>query len=368
MVVLLFGIVSLCFMVVPAIVVLAVDPYQIYKKNTYGFSPNQRYQIAGLINSYEYENLIFGTSMTENLRAHQVEEALGWSKVLRLSISGGMPKAMTTALKYALDRRPVKNVLSDIHWYYAVYDADHEEDQHPFPYYLYKDTLERDINYIFNRGVFELSLGLLGLQHPTEVFSSDLERLNAWMDEKLYAEYSRPSNLEKLAEKVQEVGNKFNFDDMKNKNYEFPSIDKNLLPLVKAHPGTEFHLFFPPYSLWHYATADRQKAEKTIMLRWAVVQKLSAFKNVHIYGYDNVCEITCWVRNYYDYGHYRQEIAEELVKTVKQNRFQLNELNIEDYMTSFILLINEYSVEKVRANKSFDRLKFIESKSSYSGS
>ena len=341
------------FIFLPAVIVYAVDPYQIYRQHAFGFSQNQRYQMAGLINSYPYENLIFGTSMTENLKAHQVQQALGWEHVLRLSVSGGMPKEMTASLTEALRKHPVKNVLADIHWYYALYDADHEEEQHPFPSYLYGEKFERNVKYIFNRGTFEISLGLLKVIPSTEIFSSDLERLNSWMDETWFTRYAEDSNRQKLAGELRQTGHQFSLAEMKAKNYQFSSIDLDLEPVLKSHPQTEFHLFFPPYSIWHYATTDREKAEKTIMLRWYVVQRLSALKNVHIYGYDNICAITCSVRNYHDYGHYHQEIADFLVTTVGNSKYQLNPENIDTYLNSFIKLINSYSVDQVLNAKAY---------------
>ena len=70
-----------------------MDPFQIFRKHDHGFDSNQRYQNVGLINSYlnssdGYNSIIIGTSVTENFIPSEVENLLGWGKVLKLSASG----------------------------------------------------------------------------------------------------------------------------------------------------------------------------------------------------------------------------------------------------------------------------------------
>ena len=74
-----------------------VDPYQIYHKNKFGFLPNERYQVAGLIENYladdkqKLDSIIIGTSMSQNFIPQDVTDNLQFEGTLKLTISGSSP-------------------------------------------------------------------------------------------------------------------------------------------------------------------------------------------------------------------------------------------------------------------------------------
>ena len=51
------------------------------------YKANMRQQAAGIINNYEFDSIILGTSMLENTSAKEADEKLG-SKFMNISLSG----------------------------------------------------------------------------------------------------------------------------------------------------------------------------------------------------------------------------------------------------------------------------------------
>ena len=157
-----FVLVALLFTLGPALLVLLVDPYHIYHKGFIKpvlFSTSERYQNAGLINSYldGHDAIIIGSSLSQNFDAEQVSRALGWKNTMRLTVNAStdeMPQEHLQVLDKALSTGQIRHVLWEIHPQYlwvkpeALYTVSEN-----FPAYLYNRNLLDDYRYVFNEDV-----------------------------------------------------------------------------------------------------------------------------------------------------------------------------------------------------------------------
>ncbi|MBL0703247.1 MAG: hypothetical protein JJV95_04620, partial [Sulfurospirillum sp.] len=94
-------------------VLFVYDPLKIFHKpwkyKTY-LQGNMRQQAAGIINNWEYDSLILGTSMLETTSSKEASQKLG-GKFINISLSGSDYFERAIVLNYALKKRDIKKVL-----------------------------------------------------------------------------------------------------------------------------------------------------------------------------------------------------------------------------------------------------------------
>jgi len=352
----------LTVIIIPALIVFIVDPIQLYhdqvtlKKTKY--FKEQRHQNIGLINKYlkrEEGNytIIVGTSMSENFVPSQIQKKLNnGSKVLKLTMSGGRPLEQYTLLEKALQTGKVKRVIWDIHWYYLLSKISQKDKNHDFPYKLYSnDIFTQGYYYLFNEDYVKDSIKVFTGKVNWGKWTENLDKLNYTMDDwikghKFMHNHSKQNitkmdkEIKKIATNIPSLPKKYNYYATKLK---YPDIDKYILPIVKKYKNVEFDIFFPPYSTYFYAKSKIDKSIRYIYARKYLVDKAKKNQNVKIFGFDNNYEIVNNIYNYKDYGHYRAEVNDYIIKSIIDKKHMLSTKNIDDYINKMIQNINNYN-------------------------
>lgn len=320
-----------------------IDPFQIFHKHDYRFYGNQRYQNVGLINSYlnssdGYNSIIIGTSMTENFVPSEMENLLGWGKVLKLSARGSSLFTQKKTIDKALRTGKVKHVL----WLLNSNSfQEHPTKLHASDrgfenlLYLYDENPFNDINYLLNFSTFNTSIAMIinGRQNR------DIDRLYCWGNKngrrtRGFNEFSSDKNIKKLQ-------SRFDYRFKKNRSYEyawnkpFPALDPILLSTIRDHPEVKFILALPPYSFFrlglHYPH------------RFALIKSIldEKFTNVKIFGFDNE-EFVKNMYHYKDPAHYSEEINSYMIYKMSKNKNQITLENFDAYTKSVIDNLNSY--------------------------
>ena len=353
-----FFIFSLAFLFIPALIVFIVDPLSLYHKQinlnhtTYYFK-EQRHQNIGLINYFlkrsneNYNTIIIGTSMSENFRASLFEKELNdGSKVLNLTMSGARPLEQYILIKKALDTKKIKRVFWDIHWYFLLKKINQKDKNHDFPYKLYSDNIfQQAYYYLFNEDYVKDSINIFLGKINKKKWSKNLDKLNYHMDEwvkqGIFKKFHSNKNINKLNREIYKIKKDIPIN-YKNK-FTYPDLDKYLLSILKKYSNVEFYLFFPPYSTYFYAKNPVNKSLRYINARKYLIEKTKNLKNVKIFGFDNEFDIVNNIYNYKDYGHYRDEINNIMMRRMIKNKNRLTTKNINIYINNMINNINSYS-------------------------
>ena len=138
--------------------VIRVDPFFHYHQpNTKGYYyrlNNQRSQNNGIPKHFDYNAVITGTSMTENLKTSEMDKLFGTNSV-KVPYSGGSYKEINDSLKHALSNNPaLKTILRGLDMSRFLDDKDDMRyDLGEYPVYLYDNNPFNDVKYIFNRDV-----------------------------------------------------------------------------------------------------------------------------------------------------------------------------------------------------------------------
>lgn len=103
------------------------DPYQLYHKPILRktiFASDMYYQAAGIINNYNFDSIILGSSIMVNTSSNEASKKLG-NKWVNLSAGGASVEIRTDILTYALENRNIGNVIFSLEpgWLFGKNDA-----------------------------------------------------------------------------------------------------------------------------------------------------------------------------------------------------------------------------------------------------
>lgn len=313
---------TLAIFVLPALVVVAFDPFFVLHKpfihKDIGFDGTDRYQNAGLINSYladpseKIDTIIIGTSMSQNLPVSALKNKQGIN-ALKLTMAGGKPKELGLLLNKALKTGRVKHVVWEIFTPYASDDPNLVHKESPLPEFLYNQSRMDNWRYIFNNDVVEEALkAAMGKRKKRKT----LENLYTWEKKKQFEQYSSKKNTKKVKEKLANTASKI------KKQYDgpviqFPNIEQHVLPFLKSNPDIRFSLYFPPISYYGYTIKGNTEFWRQMKMREFLLQKTQTLENVSVYAFDSYN----WgndLSNYMDNNHYSPDISEKIATAISK--------------------------------------------------
>lgn len=325
-----------------------VDPYQQYRKTTLYpmlFKKNQRYINPGLAKTYNYRSIVIGSSMTENFLINKVEEILSFKQVIKFCISGGTAYEEYQTLRTAFKHKNIKQILYGFDIYAFMGNPDRLRHGKSLPYYLYDDNLFNDYQYLLNIDITVASLrALINPHRDKKNLLYNYNYMWQWQHE-----FNDAFGKEKVLKKYlasQGSNKKFDQKAWSVDNLEL-SFNKNLLSLIKAHPETEFILFYPPYSiLTFYDWRKHGVLDSNIHFKHYVFEHIKALDNVKLYDFQVAEKVIMNLDNYRDYSHYHQDINTWMLEEIKSDNYRVKSNNIDSYGDKLLKLTEDYIVPK----------------------
>lgn len=119
-------------------------------------------------------------------------------------------------------------------------------------------------------------------------------------------------------------------------------IDNYIIPYVKMYQDKIFHFVIPPYSFIRFLMTERTM--EYIYLQRLLVEKLSNFPNVKIYGFYD-CNFVQNLANYYDPHHYTPYIIRYILHSIKNNLHRLTIKNLDVYEINLIKNLKTFKVK-----------------------
>ena len=300
-------------LVVVCILVVTVDPFFHYHSPIKWFPyvvDNQLSQNPGMAKNMTYDSCIIGSSMTVNFHTDDFKQIMGMNTI-KLSYSGALPHDDYNILRLVYDagshaRRKgnVKAVFLGVDA--MTYTAGTSDTKYPFPEYLYDKNPFNDISYLLNKDVLlEYILRPLINRDPTDL-------------SQVYASWWTPDYYN-----IQWVMH--NYEPSEKVSEEMPSdelipgtqdnLEKNILPFIKAHPETEFYMFFPPYSILYWNDVQNENHFEATMNQYEyIADTLLQYDNVKVFYFQKLEDIVTNLNNYADYTHYKPEINKYMVE------------------------------------------------------
>ena len=321
--------VTIACLVAAAAFVVWVDPFQQYHLAS-RFAPrfyflHHRYINPGLAKNQAYDTVVSGSSITENTRNDFVAQTCGGSAV-NLSMPAMSASEQRLMLETALANRPLKRIIMVLDFNEFAGGADERQDvAGPLPRYLYDRNPFNDLSYLLSWDVLVKSWRIVS-GDTSEKFTSDPNGAWFWGN---VVQFGRDQVLRGL--------------NIKNLNaqYQQPqrtlegmraSFNHNLLPLLRAHPETEFDLVWPPYSILVWLDfAQREQLQVSLDFKRYVFETTRALANVRITDLQYDAAITHDLGLYHDIYHFAPAINERLVEATCTGRSRVDTGSVDEF-------------------------------------
>jgi hypothetical protein len=334
-----------------------IDPLFYYRKtNLYRpqYIATERYQMAGLIKTMEYETLFTATSMGRNFRESYVNQKLN-TKSFNASLPASTAKEQAMVAESALRNKDhIKQIIWELNYYSFAGDPDWVAGPpSDFPKYMYDDSVANDIRYLFNSYTVEVFYkNILGNIKGDEG-RRDVESLYK------FGENFPKENLDRIANSLQQVPIIPQLPE--NEKYEtmIKSFKENVIPLVKNHPDTKFTFFFAPYPVYNHVMFYKKHPDyltERIKFKKQVYTLLSQYPNAEFYDFQDEKKITYNISNYMADGvHYYDFINNWIIDYIAEKSPIQSLEQYNKKLTNFKNQVTTFHIDKLYADDSLKK-------------
>lgn len=354
------------FMAALSILFYIYDPLMFYHKPYFRketFSKDMRVQAKAIIDSYDFNSLIIGTSMLENTSAKEADTKLK-DKWVNLSLAGSYANERAVILNYIFKKKEIKNIIYSLDISLAdkivntssfekIYSTDNTDFFAPLGIYIN-----------LRKPKFMLCALTYSTKEKCVGKEQDIGKLISWIGE--YSQYfggfenwKKYENYPRVI-KAQILDSKNDFNPPKNIDIEKNKaiLQEYLLSFISKNKDTNFYLVIPTYSRLYYRLYYNNKqypynkgfilfSKYRALIKWLVLET-SKYPNVKIYGFDDL-NYADNIANYKDPQHYNTNMNSMQLDAIKNDTHILTPKNVDKYFQTM--------EEKIRA---FDLKPFIQ--------
>ena len=297
---------------------------------------NERYQDAGLAKHTDADTVLLGTSMVANYRISHVEKTFGGTAV-KLTIPDGYLSEFNAVMSVEWRYHHPSRILFGLDTNILVRDESGKTGA--MPDYLYNANPLDDVQYLLNKDTLYYSLYRLMEDHWGDVGTVDnaftWDGTVYWAKSTALAGYQRPPQTpEPLPDDA--------YDD---------NVRSNLAVVeswIRAHPDTEFDIFFPPYSMLYW---DKQQREGSTGAVFHALETafgaLLAYPNVKVYYFPCDRELVTNLDNYGDYIHHSGAVCDRVLAMLKADRYRITSENARETLASWRTFVVNYDYNSI---------------------
>ncbi|RDU65295.1 hypothetical protein CQA53_06905 [Helicobacter didelphidarum] len=316
------------------------DPMQFWHKPYWReitFSGDARIQNKGIIDHYDFDSIILGTSMLEKTSTQEANDKLGgiWAN---LSMSGGTFNQRAIILQYALQKKHIKHVVYSFDPDYFTYFWDTSGFA-----FLYKNSNLDIIKFYFNWRFVSCALrwskdkkcvGEKRIQQDSTINTQEIKSYDiSWI---------KPE-LTKIAEKNMNSFLEENATKHKPNRVNTSIIDKYVLSFVKNNPNTQFSFIIPTYSRFAYYANGIEFFRQTKQYIIYFLQQIETLPNATLYGFDDL-DYADDITHYWERTHYNADMNSIQLDSIAKGKHILTQDNIESYFETMEKKIREYDI------------------------
>jgi hypothetical protein len=288
------------------------DPFQLLRpaSGTANLYDVAEFQIPGVARQYPYDAVVAGTSISNNFRPADLAAAFGWD-AMNLAIAGATIKEQRAVLDVALATGKVRHVFWGLDPFAFRDDAGRS-----FPYYLYRDPGWRTAPYFVNLGALMHGVTTMALPDAKRMSLAQWNDKRAW--DRQYT-YGRAQVL--TAWTHRRVLGPMSLPQTSAQADQ--AVEDRVSSLVRLHPGVQFHLVLPPYSiLYAKLLVDERPAEFEAGCRLdrAIVEAAGALPNARVYSFRDAEDITLNFEGFKDLQHFSGDVSRQIIRDVAAGR------------------------------------------------
>lgn len=330
-------------------VIVVCDPYFHYHKPIMKYIlDSERWQNDGILKNFEYDAIITGTSLDQNAKNTELDKLFKVNSV-KTTYSGGNFAEISSALKKAFNEDKKIKLITMSFGYTRYMDTEYDDwgtwELADFPFYMYDTSLLNDWQYIYNLDT--VLHCFKNIKRTIEnVPSTSFDEYSSWNylykfgKDIVISQYKRPiksKNKEKIT------------DDYINKLKK--NINYNFIEIAKAHPETEFYLYFAPLSVvWWDEYNQNGILDFRIDGIEEAIKELLTCDNIKVFYFVNETDITTNLSNYTDLVHYGEWINSKMLQDMAVGKNQLTKENYKDAVNKTREFYRNYDYDSLFAN------------------
>lgn len=334
---------SICIFILHIIAAVVIDPLQIFHRSFLfkdKLHNNMRVQAAGIINNFDFDSIILGTSRMANTSGREASQKIG-GKFVNISVAGSSFFERHFILEYAL-KKGIKNVIYSIDPYYV---NKHIETRYPIRRwaFLYDNSCLNDLKIYLSKKVF-----FKIYKHGLLVGKVDVDRPNRW-----FFRQSTEFGLEKWLYRM----NKTDFSSFCERLNKLASgaflqqdakpslsveqreglvslLHDNIIKYIKEYPDVNFFLVLTPMHRYYFANNLFSNVVFFLMHQECIkylVEQPFLNRNMFVFAFEDMDFLDDF-ENYRDTGHYHPKIDSFILDCIAQRAHMLTPENVQRYL------------------------------------
>ncbi len=310
----LFGGLWIGFLAVWSLLVILLDPYIYYHrsillKQVYDRSTAQ---IPGVLKHFEYDTVLFGSSMTQNFNIAEINRFLNCRSVKATSAglsAETFSKYFETAKQF--NEQNFQRCLLGV----DIFAFSKNDVRLWEPYkYLYSRKLF-PVEYFFSQDTAEAVSEMLLTNLTLKFDRISRHQVNADMmfSNKPRYTYSR-KYLERDVRRLRRSPAPVDSSTYKN-------LHTHLFKHVQDNPDIQFDLFMPPYSIYFWCLLREQgQLADYLKVRDLIAREVAAYPNVRLHDFQSDFSIVCNLENYKDVTHFSPAVNTVILRQISSSR------------------------------------------------
>lgn len=287
---------------------------------------NEAYQNAGIARNFDYNAIIVGSSMTEQLFPSEFDEAYG-CKTCKTPYAAATTKNIKMVLDQAFKYH--KEKIDYVFWGMDPYamTTSAEEYHQEIPDYLYDDSKFNDFLYLINKEVIKQIFDNRKngkIVEYDDIFIRD--------DDKEYSQRATVSLCNELSD-PEDISMKMSYEELDVDDNVIENVEHNILPVVRDNPDTRFIFFIPPYPIVQWN--GRSEQVNAIICNYNYVyERLSEYSNTELH-FLQLMDETDNLYLYKDTFHYNKWMGRKVPNALTSGRYKITEDRKEDLYNEF---------------------------------
>ena len=207
-----------------------------------------------------------------------------------------------------------------------------------YPDYLYDRNIFNDIQYFWNKSVFDLNWEILEYTEQVNESSYVAETVvDDYSKETVLASYERVSVSEKQAEFTEADGGRV-----------LENVYQNVTSTAEKYPDVTFLFFIPPYNICYWDEVYRSgNLDYMLEAEKVMIEEILKYDNIKLFSFSDNFELICNLDVYRDQGHYSPDINSQILKWIKAGDYELTESNYEEHLEKRRAFYKTYNYESI---------------------
>ncbi len=313
------AVITLLPLVLVGSIIVIIDPFFVYHpplEKGYYIVDNQLEQNPGIAKNFAYDSVMLGSSMTTNFDTNLFNERLG-CQMVKLSYNAAFPHDIDKIMNIVVQEQEGLT-----HAFLCIDIANYMDIpgklSYTYPEHLYDNKILNDLKYLLNKDVL---MDYIFIPYLKKSRFNVNEIYWHWQ----YMPYGKEYVLRNysIPQKEQEETTQYSIANLKE------NLDTYIAPYIDATPDTEWHVFFPPYSIlyWNNSVISGELDAKLQGMAY-ITEYLAEFDNVEISYFQDSKEWISDLNHYTDLTHYSKEVTDSMTEQLCNGS---NRVTIDSY-------------------------------------